>query len=202
MNYLRGIRFLLTDDPGAGGGGGGAETDTVESLKAKLAEANDKLIKETNIKEDVIKQRDKLKADIRAAEDADAIEAGRIKELYEKTKAEKDKISAELEEAKTYKEKLLDMEKTTRQELIDQLPEEHKAIASLIPAIDGLRNYVKLNAAKPPAGSDPGRPGGKGKVDYSNTKWDDLTFDDKADLEKNDKVTYARLYKEKYGINP
>lgn len=197
------MRFLLNDDPGAGGGGGG--TETVEDLKAKLAaaeakatDAEAKLTKESEEKKEIIRKRDELKGKLKAIEDAKTIESGEFKPLYEQEKTKREALEADAADAKA---KLEAIETAVKEDLFAQLPEEHKGIAKLIPTIEGLREYVKVNALKPAPGQDPGKPG-TGAVDYKDKKWDDLDYNEKMKLEKDNPDVYKKLYKDKYGTNP
>ena len=72
-------------------------------------------------------------------------------------------------------------------------------IAELIPTIEGLREYVTLNVAKPPAGSDSARPGSGGAE--LTAKWDELSYNEKEDLRKKRPELWKKLYREKFGFN-
>jgi hypothetical protein len=86
-------------------------------------------------------------------------------------------------------------------EYLEKLSDEHKKIAELIPTIEGIAEYVKLNEKKQPAGTDTARPGA-GSRDLSGTKWDDLNYEEKEDLRSKRPSLWKKLYREKFGSNP
>lgn len=97
--------------------------------------------------------------------------------------------------AKNYTE----LEGKIKNDYMEQLSDEHRKIAGLIPTIEGLKEYVKLNAAKPPAGSDSARPGA-GTAELAS-RWDDLSYNEKEELRKKRPELWKKLYREKFGFN-
>lgn len=75
-------------------------------------------------------------------------EQSRYKELYEsvnpKLKEFEEKLTKTEQEKEDYLSKLKAVEDSTKKELIEELSDEHKAIASKLP-LEDLREYVKIN---------------------------------------------------------
>ncbi len=116
-----------------------------------------------------------------------------------KVKQLEEKVIALTGERDTAVKNHSDLESSIKAEYLEQLSDEHKKIAELIPGIESLKQYVKLNAAKPPAGSDSARPGA-GAAEL-NSKWDDLTYDEKEELRRKRPELWRKLYREKFGFN-
>ena len=162
--------------PGEGSSGiSGAEEENVTITKAE----HEKLVKESG-------EFTKLK-------EASAEFENKIKEL-------EGSIQNLTEQKAETENKFTLLESEVKKEYFGQLPDEHKKIAELIPTIEGLREYVKLNAAKPPAGSDSARPGA-GTGDNFTGKWDELTYNEKEELRKRRPELWKKLYREKFGFN-
>jgi hypothetical protein len=135
-------------------------------------------------------------------------EAAKTIEITEASGKQSIKI-LELEQALTnleterndYKTRLDGLESSVRKTYIDQLTDDHQKIAKLIPTVEGLAQYIKLNTKSTPAGTDSGKPG-SGYKDYSGTKWDDLTYDEKEEIRTKRPEVWKKLYKEKFGREP
>ncbi|MEO8514514.1 MAG: hypothetical protein ABI543_13215, partial [Ignavibacteria bacterium] len=104
-------------------------------------------------------------------------------------------------EKESITKKYNELESGIKQQYYEQLSDEHRKIALLIPTVDGLREYVKLNSQKAPAGSDSARPGA-GFSDSINSKWDELNYNEKEELRKKRPEHWRKLYREKFGSNP
>jgi hypothetical protein len=127
-------------------------------------------------------------------------EAAKSIELLKQSE-EKGKKITELEQAlnnleaqkEEYRTRFEGLESSVKAEYIERLPEEHKTVAKLIPTIEGLAEYVKLNSRKPA--------GNTGK-EFPNSKWDDLSYNEKEDIRKKRPELWRKIYKEKFGHNP
>lgn len=87
--------------------------------------------------------------DAEAAEKAKLLEEqGKYKELFEsvnpKLKEFEEKLTKTEKEKEEYLSKLKAVEDSTKKELMEELSDEHKAIASKLP-LEDLREYVKIN---------------------------------------------------------
>jgi hypothetical protein len=164
------------DDPAGSAGGGGGDEEKISVSKAEFGQ---------------------LKA-----------EASKTAEITEASERQSKKI-LELEQALTnletqrneYKTRLEGLDSSVRKTYLDQLTGDHQKIAKLIPTLEGLTDYVKLNTKTPPAGTDSGKPGA-GYKDYTGTKWDDLKYDEKEEIRTKRPDLWRRLYKEKFGQEP
>lgn len=143
-------------------------------------------------------EHEKLKNDsaelVKLKEKGSSTETEKIKELeisVNTLRTEKESIS------KRYNE----LETGIKQQYYEQLSDEHKKIAQLIPSVEGLAEYVKLNTQKPPAGSDSARPGA-GYSEANTAKWDELNYNEKEELRKKRPELWRKLYREKFGSNP
>ncbi|MBZ0204250.1 MAG: hypothetical protein K8I03_14640 [Ignavibacteria bacterium] len=172
------ILFSAADGGGQGGGGGRDENITISKDEhTALTGKVDSLEKES--------ARSKL------------LEAENTKKLNE-LKAEISKITTERDGLRV---KFESLQSSVKKSYLDQLSDEHKNIAGQLPTIEGLAEYVKLNAKQPPAGTDSGKPGA-GYKDYTSVKWDDMSYDEKEDVRKKRPEMWKKLYKEKFGRNP
>lgn len=171
------MEILFNTDGSSSGGGSSAGEESVTLTKAeheKLKNDSDELVK--------------LK------EKGSSTETEKIKELeisVNTLRTEKESIS------KRYNE----LETGIKQQYYEQLSDEHKKIAQLIPSVEGLAEYVKLNTQKPPAGSDSARPGA-GYSEANTAKWDELNYNEKEELRKKRPELWRKLYREKFGSNP
>jgi hypothetical protein len=173
---IKTIEILFNSDGGTTGGG------TDETITITKAE-HEKFVNESA---ELVK--------LKENKNNSAENQARIKELeisVNSLQSEKESIT------KKYNE----LEGGIKQQYYDQLSDEHKKIAQLIPTVEGLAEYVKLNAQKTPAGSDSTRPGA-GISDYFNSKWDELNYNEKEELRKKRPELWRKLYREKFGSNP
>lgn len=174
---IKTIEILFTSDGSSNGGGSSASDETVTLTKAeheKLVNESAELIK---LKESTV-----------------SVNSTRIKELeisVNSLQSEKESIT------KKYNE----LESGIKQQYYEQLSDEHKKIAQLIPTVEGIAEYVKLNSQKAPAGSDSARPGA-GYSDSFNSKWDELNYNEKEELRRKRPEQWRKLYREKFGTSP
>lgn len=171
------MKILFNSDDASSSGGGSTPADDKEKVTLTKAE-HEKLVKNSN-------EFFKLK-------NANVKTENRIKEL-------EGSVRSLADEKESITEKFTALEQGVKQQYYEQLPDEHKKIAELIPTIEGLRDYVTLNAAKPPAGSDSARPGSGGAE--LTAKWDELSYNEKEDLRKKRPELWKKLYREKFGFN-
>jgi hypothetical protein len=168
------MKKLFNSDDASSGGGGSPAEEKVTLTKAE----HEKLVKNSN--------------EFFRLKNANVKTENRIKELEGSVKSLTD-------EKESVTQKFTALEQGVKQQYYEQLSDEHKKIAELIPTIEGLRDYVSLNAAKPPAGSDSARPGsGGGEL---TAKWDELSYNEKEDLRKKRPELWKKLYREKFGFN-
>lgn len=171
------MKIQFNSEDGSSGGGGSSPADEKEKVSLTKAE-HEKLVKNSN-------EYFKLK-------NASVKTESRIKELEGSVKSLTD-------EKESITQKFTALEQGVKQQYYEQLTDEHKKIAELIPTMEGLRDYVSLNAAKPPAGSDSARPGSGGAE--LSAKWDELSYNEKEDLRKKRPELWKKLYREKFGFN-
>lgn len=174
---MRKEQFYISFNPDEPGGGGSAQvTISAEEHKALLDNSAklDAAVQEKKKTEEELSSKIKL-----------------LEEEKESLKKEKD----------TAENNLAGLELTVKNEYLERLSEDHRIIAALIPSIEGLAKYVKLNEAKLPAGADTTRPGSGGR-DMPGAKWDDLSYDEKEDLRVKRPALWKKLYREKFGTKP
>lgn len=180
---------------GAGGGSGsngGDQTVTIsKSEHIKLTERVSFLEAESK---KAFKERDDAKSELKTRLEDETNKTQKITELEQalsKLETEKD----------TYKASFEGLEGSVRKSYLEQLSDEHKNIAGLIPTVEGLAEYVKLNRAGAPAGTDSGKPG-SGHKDYTSAKWDDLNHEEKEEVRTKRPDLWRKLYKDKFGSEP
>lgn len=171
------MKILFNSDDGSTGGGGSSPAEDNDNITITKAE-HEKLIKNSN--------------EFFRLKNASLKTESKIKELEGSVKSLTD-------EKESVTQKFTALEQGVKQQFYEQLSEEHKKIAELIPTIEGLRDYVGLNSAKPPAGSDSARPGTGGAE--LTAKWDELSHNEKEDLRKKRPELWKKLYREKFGFN-
>lgn len=174
---LKTIEISFNSEGSSPGGGSSASDETVTLTKSE----HEKLVNESA-------ELVKLK------ENTSNHNSTRIKELeisVNSLQSEKESIT------KKYNE----LESGIKQQYYEQLNDEHKKIAQLIPTVEGIAEYVKLNTQKAPAGSDSARPGA-GFSDNFNSKWDELNYNEKEELRKKRPEQWRKLYRDKFGSNP
>lgn len=143
----------------------------------------------------------KLAEKLQAFETAEA--AKRQKELEEK--GQYDSIIQEKEsKLKTYESELEESRKILagiKEDLLNQLPEEHKAIAEAL-SLEKLREYVKLNSKKETPGTETARAGGNPAINVSGKDWDDFTIEELRQLKQSNQRAYNEIFLKKYGQRP
>lgn len=175
---MRMEQFHISFNPDEPGGGGGSAQVTISAEEHKTLLDNSA----------------KLNAAVQEKKMAEEELSAKVKLLEEENETlKKGKETAE--------SSLAGLELTVKNEYLERLSEDHRKIAALIPSIEGLAKYVKLNEAKPPAGADTTRPGSGGR-DMPGAKWDDLGYDEKEDLRVKRPALWKKLYREKFGTKP
>lgn len=179
---------------------GGAPPDP-KALESKINELTESIGKLEGNNKALVEEKRKVEAELKAFKDKGKEASELLPEKEQRIK----ELEGQLTETKTAKEaeeqKRIALETSVKKSYIDQLPENHKGIASLIPTIDGLAEYVKLNGTPPPPPSNSGKPG-TGNIDTTGKKWEDFNDTELADLRKANFKEYSRLYREVYGVNP
>lgn len=200
------MQILFTDEGGAGTGGAGGGSGASDQGGAQGSQPKTYSENEFN---ELKTQRDNLKSELgtlksrlQAIEDKDK----EAKDLLPAKEAEITRLNSELDtvtkkltETET---KYTELDKNVKKTYLDQLSDEHKKVAKLIPTFEGLVDYVKLNGTQQAAGQDAGKSGGAPNKDYSNSKWNDLSFDEKAVLKDKQPEVWKRMYREHFGFNP
>ena len=186
----------------------GLSEETKSKLLTTFDELNTSVTSLSEIKKSAFKERDDYKTKLKALEDAKAeaetkaqLEQGKFKELFEKEKTEKEKLNEELSELKPFKEKYVKVEADRRTELLEQLPEgneELKKIAEKIPSLENLKEFVDVSLKQFGKKSTDGGRSGKGRINVDGKKWSDLTFAERAELQKSNPDAYDKLYNERY----
>lgn len=177
-----------------------AEVDT-KALESKVTELSESISKLESNNKALVEEKRKAEAELKIFKD----KGKEATELLPEKETEINNLKNQLTEITTAKEaeekKRVDLETSVKKTYIEQLPKEHQAIASLIPTIEGIAEYVKLNGVTPPPAGDKGKPG-TGTVDTTGKKWEDFSDTELADLRKANFREYSRLYREVYNINP
>lgn len=204
---LRSMRILFSDEGGAGSGGndggggagaGGGAQGGDNSKTYSEKEFNELKTQRDNLKSEMGTLKQRLQTIEEKDKEAKDLLPGKEAEIT-RLKSELDTVNSKLTDTEN---KYSELDKTVRKNYLEQLSDEHKKVAKHITSIEGLVEYVKLNAVPPPAGQDAGKAGGAGVKDHSNSKWDDLTFSEKEELKEKQPEVWKRLYREKYGFNP
>ena len=167
---------------------------------SELAKAQERIKNLEQSKADLIKSEKELKGKLKAKEDAEAIAKGDLQSIIESQKAELEALrvkEAELEEAKKQRDEIIT---ATKKELLEMLPDEHKKLAEDL-TIAKLREYVKLNSKKDPAGMDAGR-SGNGTIDVTGREYDDFSLKELDELQKNNIAAYKKRYRSKFKKEP
>lgn len=172
------MKILFNTDGGSSSAGGSSGTE--ETISIPKAE-HEKLVSESG---ELAKLKDS---------------SGKFqKENSAKVKELENSLNTLKGENESITQKYNELEGGIKQNYYEQLSDEHKKIAKLIPTVEGIAEYVKLNTQKPPAGSDSARPGA-GTSDNFNAKWDELSYTEKEDLRKKRPELWRKLYREKFG---
>lgn len=174
--------------------------------------AGEKVYSETAFKE-LVAQRDalkknqselqtqfeQLKAKLDKVEEDDLKRKGDLQALLEVKEKEISETKKTLEEIAEYKTKYIDLDKSIRENLLKQLPEELKEVAEDLSTLK-LQKFVELNKSNTP-GMDNGM-SGKTKINITGKKWNDFNTKDLEVIKSSDFENYSKLYKDRFGINP
>lgn len=177
---IKTIEILFNSDGGSPGGGNSGSEGTITLSKAE----HENLVNESA-------ELTKLKENKNSSSNENTVKIKELESSVNSLKLEKESIT------KKYNE----LETGIKQQYYEQLSDEHKKIAQLIPTVEGIAEYVKLNTQKAPAGSDSARPGA-GFSDNFNSKWDELNYNEKEELRRKRPEQWRKLYREKFGSNP
>ncbi len=139
-------------------------------------------------------ERDKLEAEKKALGEDELKKKGDLQTLLDSKEKEIAKVQTELNEIAQYKTKYEDLDKSIRDSLIAQLPEELREYAEDLNTIK-LQGFVELNKTKA-VGMDTGR-SGKGKISIEGKKWGDFTSAELQTLYETDVDLYNALKKKK-----
>lgn len=178
------ILFSVNGEGGSGAGSGGGSSGNDGGKTVTLTQA----------------EHERLTCRIKELE-KNAGASGSDEESKRKISELEQSITTLKSERDEYRQKHEKLETGVRNSYLENLTDEHKNIAKLIPTIEGLAGYVKLNSMPPPAGSDSGKPGAVYK-DYSAVNWDDLSYSEKEEMRVKRPGEWKRLYKEKFGVKP
>ena len=190
-----------TPSPDGQAQGGSPETKDPSSLEAELTQLRQRLeFLQTESKE-AFKARDEVKAKLKALEEAEEMKKGNYEKLLSEKSTELEGLKAEADRLRAVEEQFNKFQSSLKDELLSQLPEDHKTIAGKL-AIDDLREYVKLHKTASPAGMEGSRAGGSAKVDVTGREWDDFTIEELRQIRNSNKAAYSELYKKKYGQRP
>lgn len=144
-------------------------------------------------------QFEELKAKLNKVEEDDLKRKGDLQTLLDNKEKEITETKKVLEEISEYKTKYIDLDKTVRENLLKQLPEELKEVAEDLSTVK-LQKFVEINKSITP-GMDNGM-SGKSKIKIEGKKWADFNSKDLELIKSSDFDGYSKLYKDKYGINP
>lgn len=173
-----------------------------ESTEQKVDESTDRKPSEYEIQ--LRKENEKLRKDLQSkleaeqkAKEGALKEQGKYKELYESVSP---KLTTLESENATLKSKVDAIESETRKELLDRFPEGKRDAVKDLP-LETLRDLAKFETTETKGSSFSGRPG-KTKLQTEGKKWEDFTFDQRKQINKDNPDEYNRLYKDKFGRNP
>lgn len=190
-----------TQSPDGQAQGGSPETKDPSSLETELTQLKQRLeFLQTESKE-AFKARDEVKAKLKALEEAEEMKKGNYEKLLSEKSTELEGLKAEADRLKAVEEQFNKFQSSLKDELLSQLPEDHKTIAGKL-AIDDLREYVKLHEAASPPGMEGSRAGGSAKIDVTGREWDDFTIEELRQIRNSNKAAYSELYRKKYGQRP
>jgi len=129
---------------------------------------------------------DKLKKELEAKGEYDSIIKAKDEEL--------NSVKTKIQEQNEFIEKV-------RIDLLSKLSDEHKPIAEKL-SLSDLQVYVNLNSQQAKPGTDTGKPGGAGRIDYTGKSWEDLTPEERKELPEKDPIAYKKLFYNKYKFYP
>ena len=115
---------------------------------------------------------------------------GKFKELYEQEQEKVKKYETEVSALKEFQTKFEQLENSTREELLNKLTDNHKAIANDLP-IDKLKIYVELNTAS--HNYDSTRTGGM-SFSTEGKNWTDFSSKELEEINKKNKDLFNKLY--------
>ena len=144
-------------------------------------------------------QFDQLKAKLDKAGEDELKKKGDLQTLLDNKEKEIAETKKTLQDISEYKTKYEDLDKSIRENLLKQLPDEMQEVAEELSTVK-LQKFVGLNNTTT-AGMDNGK-AGKGKIKIDGKKWNDFSSSDLAIIRGSDFTGYSQLYKEKFGINP
>ena len=180
-----------------------------EELENKAEEKvySEKAFKELVSQRDTLKknqselqvQFDQLKAKLDKAGEDELKKKGDLQTLLDNKEKEIAETKKTLQDISEYKTKYEDLDKSIRENLLKQLPDEMQEVAEELSTVK-LQKFVELNKTTT-AGMDNGK-AGKGKIKIDGKKWNDFSSSDLAIIRGSDFTGYSQLYKEKFGINP
>ncbi len=187
-------------------------TEQKESTEIPDGKTAEKVYSETAFKElvsqrDTLKknqaelqvQFDELKAKLDKAGEDELKKKGDLQTLLDNKEKEIAETKKTLQDISEYKTKYEDLDKSIRENLLKQLPDEMQEVAEELSTVK-LQKFVELNKTTT-AGMDNGK-AGKGKIKIDGKKWNDFSSSDLAIIRGSDFTGYSQLYKEKFGINP
>ena len=148
-----------------------------------------------SIKDEVVKQRDELKEKLRTIEETTLKENEKWKDLAELKTKDLEAKESELSSLTEFKTKYVELETALKSELLAELPDEHKELASDFD-INKLRAYVKLNG-KSNNDTDATKSGGFAFVS-NDEKFDDYTTEELTQISEKNPELYLKLRKEKF----
>lgn len=140
-----------------------------------------------------------LKTEVDSKTNEELEKQNKFKELYEKTNSELETWKTKAGEVDKLTEKLTAVETQRKNELLEQLTDEHKEFAKDLP-LDKLPAFVKLHKDTK-IGVDNGRSGGLPTI-TEDTDWESLSVEQKEKLKKENPQAYNKIYKKKFGFNP
>ena len=144
-------------------------------------------------------QFDQLKAKLDKAGEDELKKKGDLQTLLDNKEKEIAETKKTLQDISEYKTKYEDLDKSIRENLLKQLPDEMQEVAEELSTVK-LQKFVELNKTTT-VGMDNGK-AGKGKIKIDGKKWNDFSSSDLAIIRGSDFTGYSQLYKEKFGINP
>ena len=144
-------------------------------------------------------QFDQLKAKLDKAGEDELKKKGDLQTLLDNKEKEIAETKKTLQDISEYKTKYEDLDKSIRENLLKQLPDEMQEVAEELSTVK-LQKFVELNKTTT-AGMDNGK-AGKGKIKIDGKKWNDFSSSDLAIIRGSDFTGYSQLYKEKFGIDP
>lgn len=185
-----------TDTTATNPDGTGAEKVYSEKAFKELISQRDTLKKNQS---ELQVQFDQLKAKLDKAGEDELKKKGDLQTLLDNKEKEIAETKKALEEISQYKTKYEDLDKSIRENLLKQLPDEMQEVAEELSTVK-LQKFVELNKTTT-AGMDNGK-AGKGKIKIDGKKWNDFSSADLSIIRASDFTGYSQLYKEKFGMNP